>query len=153
MAELVKEKKADICGGHVTAPVNLDNPYGGFWFYTQHLVAMMTTVFGFGVKSVKAIKSEKGVHAIYDYGDFEVSAYFGAGYSVTVYTGGFSAESESFALESDFYVPEVDTFYEVIKSGKPDKSKKEYVAPVYILEATVKAFETNETVAIEIPEF
>ena len=33
-----------VQGGHITAPANMDNPYGGFWFYTQHLVAMITTI-------------------------------------------------------------------------------------------------------------
>ena len=151
--DVYNEKKEEVTGGHVTAPVNMDNPYGGFWFYTQHLVAMLTTVFGFGMKSVKAVKTKRGVHAVYNYGSFEVTAFFGAGYSVTVYTSPLYAEGEAFKLPEDFYLPELETFYNVIKSGKPDKTKMEYVAPVYIIEATKKAFETNEEVVIEFPEF
>ncbi len=76
-AALAEENKDNISGGYVTAPVNMDNPYGGFWFYTQHLVAMITTVFGIGMKSVRAIKNSKGVNAVYSYGDFAVTAFFG----------------------------------------------------------------------------
>lgn len=151
-AEFAKEKGDEILGAHMTAPVNMNNPYGDFWFYTQHLVAMITTVFGTDIKSVRAVSTGKGVHAIYAYDGFTVSAFFGAGYSITLYTGDFSSVSESFDLPEDFYMPELDAFYNVIKSGKPDKSKKDYIAPIYILEATVKAFETDKEISIDIPE-
>ena len=150
-ADFAKEKKNGILGAHITAPVNMDNPYGGFWFYTQHLVAMMTTIFGTGMKSVRALKTDNGVHAIYDYDKFAVSAFFGAGYSVTLYTGGSSSISESFDLPNDFYMPEIETFYSVIKTGKPDKTKREYIAPICILEATVESYENNKEVVIDIP--
>ena len=142
----------NIQGGHITAPANMDNPYGGFWFYTQHLVAMITTVFGIEMKSVRAINNGSSVNAIYDYGDFSVTAYYGSGYSITVYTGINQVKSEVFELPYEFFMPELDTFVEVIRTGKADKSTKDYVAPVYILEATVKAFETGEKIDILIPE-
>lgn len=152
LANVVSEKKAEIVGGHVSSPVNLDNPYGGFWFYTQHLVAMMISVFGTDVRSVRALKVNNGVHAIYDYDAFTVSAFYGAGYSVTVYTGGYDAVAKSFSLPGDYYLPELKTFYDVIKNKKPDKTMKEYIAPVYILEATIKAYEENCKMNIDIPE-
>lgn len=151
-ADLAKNCQTPHLGGHVTAPVNLDNPYGGFWFYTQHLVAMITTIFGVEMKSVRAIKTDKGVNAVYDYGDFAVSAFYGAGYSVTLYTSGFGAVSETITLGDDFFVPELDTFVEVLRTNKADKSTKDYIAPVFILEATVEAFETGNEVEILIPE-
>ena len=82
---------------------------------------------------------------------FTVSAFYGAGYSVTLYTGGFSADSKSFDLPEDFYMPELETFYNVIKSGKPDKTKRDYIAPVYILEATIESYENDKEVYIDIP--
>ena len=149
---VVKEKKHNIIGGHVTAPVNLDNPYGGFWFYTQHLVGMMLSVFGSNVKSVRAIKGKDGVHAIYSYDKFTVSAFYGTGYSVSVYTDAYDSISKAFSLPDDYYIPELQTFYDVIKSGRADKSVKDYIAPVYILEATIKSYEKECEIFINIPE-
>lgn len=148
----VNENYETIAGAHITAPVMMDNPNGGFWFYSQHLVAMVTTIFGVDIKSVRAIRSKNGVHAIYSYENFDVTVYFGTGYSVTLYMDDFTAQSENFELPDDFYMPELKTFYNVIKTGKADKTTKEYIAPVCILEATEKAFESNEEVKIEIPE-
>ena len=98
------------------------------------------------------MKTANGVHAIYSYENYDVSAFYGGGYTVAVYTDNFEAESVAVKLQDDFYMPELKTFYNVIKTGKADKTTKEYIAPVYILEATVKAFESNEEVKIEIPE-
>jgi hypothetical protein len=81
-----------------------------------------------------------------------VSAFYGAGYSVTVYTGGYDAIGKSFNLPDDYYMPELKTFYDVIKTKKPDKTVKDYIAPVYILEATINSYEENRTVVIDIPE-
>ena len=152
MANKVINSEKDIIGGHVSAPVNMVNPYGDFWFYTQHLVGIMTTIFGIDVKSVKAFEEPNGVHAVYDYGKFTVSAHYGGGYTATVYTDAFSAITDTFVLGEDFYKPEVDVFYEVIKTGKPDKTTKEYIAPVYIIDATIKAYKENKEIVIDIPD-
>lgn len=150
-ARIARENKSEILGAHITAPVNMDNPYGGFWFYTQHLVAMITTIFGTDIKSVRAVRTQNGVQALYHYDSFTVSAFYGAGYSVTLYTGGFSSMSEAFELPKDFYMPELETFYNVIKTGKPDKTARDYIAPVCILEATVESYESSREVTIDIP--
>lgn len=151
-AKLAKDAQDDLRGGQVTAPVNMVNPYGDFWFYSQHLVAMMIGVFGTDVKSVRAVKTDRGVHALYAYDNFSVNAYFGTGYSVSVYTNDHHVESEGFDLPADIYLPELDTFYQVIKTGKPDKSKRDYIAPVYILDATIASFESGNEIAIDIPQ-
>jgi len=147
-AEAVREKRKDITGGHVTAPVNMENPYGGFWFYTQHLVAMIMTVFGYDIKSVRAFKEKNGVHAVYSYEDFSVSAFFGTIYSVSVYTSNYSMEQESFDLTADYYMPELESFYNVLKSGKADKTKEQFTKPIYVLDATIRAYTENRQIIL-----
>jgi len=147
-SEYVKDKKSEIIGGHVTAPIDLDEAYGGFWFYAQHLVAMVMTVFGYDIKSVTAVKDKNGVHAVYNYDDYSVSAYFGAWYSVSVYSKGAGFTSEVCRLASDYFVPELKAFYEVIKTGKVDKTEKEIKAPVYVIDATIRAYTENKEIVL-----
>lgn len=149
LSEYVKDKKSEIVGGHVTAPVNMENAYGGFWFYTQHLVAMIMTVFGYDIKSVTAIKDKNGVHAIYSYDEFSVSAYFGTSYSVSVYSNVVGVTAEVFGLDADYFVPELKAFYEVLKSGKADKTEKQIKAPVYVLDATIRAYTENKEIVLK----
>lgn len=151
LRENIKSFKDNILGGHVTAPLNMDNPYGGFWFYTQHLVQMMTSVFGTQVRRAEAVKEEKGVSAKYYYDNFNVTAFFGAGYTVTVYTNAYGAAATEVTVAGEFYVPELKEFYNVIKSGKSNMTYNEFIAPVYIIDATIKAFSENKTVELSIP--
>ncbi len=148
---LVEEKGEPIHGGHVSAPVNKVNPYGNFWFYTQHLVQMMTSVFGDKVKSVRAYEDNKGVAAVYYYDDFSVTAYYGGAYSITGYVGEWDVVSSTITLGDKPNVAELKAFYEVIKDGKSDLTDRDIAAPVYIIDATIKAYEEGRVVDIEIP--
>ncbi len=151
LASIAKENMDDLRGGHVTAPVNMENPYGDFWFYTQHLVQMITSVFGYEVKSVSAKKTANGVNAIYHYDNYDVSAFFGSGYSITIYKDGVSLVCEEISLGDDFYTKEITAFYNNLKNGKSDYTDREFAMPVYILDATIRSFEHNEEIRIENP--
>ena len=105
LSEYVKQQKGQILGGHVTAPVNLVNDYGNFWFYSQHLVQMITKIFGCNVKGVSAQKNESSVRSEYYYENFVVTAFFGTGYSACVYNDGYNAECVNINLVPDNCVP------------------------------------------------
>lgn len=151
LASFAKENMAELKGGHVTAPVNMENPYGDFWFYTQHLVQMITSVFGYEVKSVSAQKCVNGVNAVYHYDNYDVSAFYGSGYSVTIYKNGFELVCEEVVLGDDFYTKEIMAFYQNLKNKKSDYTDREFTMPVYLLDATIRAFENNEEIKIENP--
>lgn len=151
--EYVAAHKDTIIGGHVTAPINMVNDYGNFWFYSQHLVQMMTETFGIGVRSVLAVSDGRGVSATYKYDDFEVTARFGTGYSVSVYSSDFDIIQETITLPEDLHMPELYGFIDIIKSGKSPLNMREFAAPVYIIDATIRSFEENKIVQINIPEF
>lgn len=140
-----------IAGGHVTAPANLNNNYGGFWFYTQHLAQMITCTFGNDVRSVRAFEDTRGVNAIYYYDDFTVSAYFGTNYSITVYDEKMGIYTEAFELPSDYYMPELLEFYNLLKTKKPNMTYRDIATPVYMIEATIKAYSENKEVEIDVP--
>lgn len=152
LAEAVRKSDKPVLGGHVTAPVDMENEYGGFWFYTQHLVQMITTVFGCDVKSVRAEKTPLGVNARYRYENFDVTAFFGTSYSVTVYLEEWNVDATAFQLTADYFMPELVSFYNVIKSGKADKTRKEYMTPVFMLDATIRSYNEDREVEIAVPQ-
>lgn len=152
LSEYVKEQKREICGGHVTAPINMVNDYGNFWFYSQHLVQMITKIFGYDMKSVSARADKDSVCAEYFYEGFSVTAFFGAGYSAAVYKDNYSVECEKITLGGGYFVPELQEFYHMVKTGKSGVSFQELTAPVFIIDATIRAFEKGRETAIKIPE-
>ena len=65
------ESEGKIYGGYLRTPVDLENPYGNFFFYSQHLVEVMCEIFGYYPKSVMAFKKEKAINCTvrYDFTD------------------------------------------------------------------------------------
>ena len=143
MKDLVREKGKAVTGGHVTAPVNLVNDYGNFWFYSQHLVQMVTEVFGQNIVSVEAKRKGEGVPAVFHYPDFDVTAYFGTGYSITVYLGGYGAACEKIDLGGEYFMPELSEFAEMLRHGTVCQTPEELVYPVFIIDALIRSMEAD----------
>lgn len=148
MKEFVTANADKVIGGHVTAPVNLVNEYGGFWFYSQHLVQMITEVFRQNVVSVEAKPNANGVHAVYHYPKFDVTAYFGTGYSITVYVGGYGVKCESIDLPGDYFMPELRETADMLLNRRVRQTPEEVVYPVLVLDATVRAMESGKTESV-----
>ena len=50
LSEMIKNNTlGETRGGYVLSPIRTDSPYGGFFFYAEHLVDIMTKIFGEGV--------------------------------------------------------------------------------------------------------
>ncbi|MBP5209867.1 MAG: hypothetical protein J6125_03290, partial [Clostridia bacterium] len=75
LAESLKNRPADrpLLGGSVVCPVRMEEEFGGFFFYTQHLVEIVLSVFGKDVRSVWASRNGVNVSAICRYDGFDVS--------------------------------------------------------------------------------
>ena len=137
------EESKNVVGGSVVAPVNMENPYGNFWFYSSHLIQMILTVFGGGVKSVSAHKSEKGVTAIYRYDNFDVTAaYCEAYYNYGITLHGDTIIHKNLKLD-DGTEREMNEFMEMLHTGKSPKSFEELTRAVFVTDATIKSFKNN----------
>lgn len=143
MAKFVRENAAKVTGGHVTAPVNLVNDYGNFWFYSQHLVQMITEVFGQRITSVEAREKKDGVHAILHYPDYDVTAYFGAGYSITAYLGGYGVKCQEVNLAGDYYMAELLEMADMLRNNHVRQTPEEVVYPVYVIDALIRSMENG----------
>jgi len=152
-AEYVKNHKDEVLGGHIISPIQPDSEYGGFWFYGQHLVQMVTAVFGTDIKRVKAERIGDSVQITYYYDNYVVTAFGGSGFGITVYNNANECNAKSIQLGSDFFMPELKEFYHMTQTGKGVEDLREFLAPVYIIDATVRAYEENKTVEVKLPNF
>ena len=148
MKAYAAENRDKLTGGHVTAPVNLVNEYGNFWFYSQHLVQMITEVFGQSVVSVEAREKKDGVHAIFHYPDWDVTAYFGAGYSITLYLGGYGVKTMEIGLGGEYFMAELNELAEMLREGKVRQTPEEVVYPVFLIDATIRAMESGKEIVL-----
>ena len=139
----VSENAAKVTGGHVTAPVSLENDYGNFWFYSQHLVQMTTEVFGQKIVTVEARKKKDGVHAVFHYPEYDVTAYFGAGYAISVYLGNYGVKSTDVNLSGDYYMAELLERADMLRNDHVRQTPEEVVYPVYVIDALIRSMENG----------
>ena len=139
-------------GGYVGAPVNMVNDYAGFFFYSQHLLEMMLTVFGFGVQRVTAYcpdESKNRVSVLFDYGEFDVTAQYTAsyGYTISVYS---DKEVKSVYTHDlgDCFKAELMEYKEMVTSGFRPHAYADLFKPVLILNAIHDSYVTHSTVEV-----
>ncbi len=143
--------KAEVDGGNygkivsaaLSAPVNMTNPYGNFFFYAGHLVQMLLTMFGLPA-SVYAIAREKAVTVLCRYEDKEVVLQYTANYQYTVTVHG--EKGTKFVNCENItacYMPELDEFCDMLRTGKMETTYEELAAPVAVLDAIYHSYATG----------
>ena len=144
------EKMERVYGGSVSAPINMKNEWGDFFFYSQHLVQIMTEVFGHDVKSILGVSRDDAATFIARYADYDVTGHFGTyGYSATIY-----AKSEVHHLNlslANAYVTEFRRFEHMVRTGGMPESYEELINPVFILNAIKEALDTGKEVEVKKP--
>ena len=139
-----------LVGGDVTAPVSLVNEYGNFWFYASHLAECCLTIFGQHPEWVWANRTDKGVTVIVHYAGFDVTNHFIENvyhYTGTVITAD-GVTHEVISLDN-IYAKECACFADMMRNDTMSHSYEELVAPVYLMAAIEKSFETGEKVSVE----
>lgn len=132
-------------GGAVSCPIYMDSPYGGFFFYAQHLVDIMTAVFGEDVRAIRAERTEGGVHLIARYDGYCVSGTYGEAqpfYSISVY-GEKATDTKCLNITAECFRREVDDLLELLHGAEMAKSYESFLLPVYLLNATVRSLESG----------
>lgn len=140
----------EVLGGDVTAPVNMVNEYGGFFFYASHLVEVMMHIFGYDIQEVLALRSGKGVTAVARYADFDVTNHFQEGcyvYSATLYQKG-KTQFEELDIQ-DIYQKECENFAHMLRTGHMDETYEQLIRPVFYMEALEKSYTTGTVQKIE----
>ena len=155
--DFIKEK-GQVTAGNLTAPINLFNEHGGFFFYSQHLIEMMLTAFGDGIKSVyaRADEEKKKVTFIADYGDFDVTGHYYECYHYTCdlvsREGTLHAENiagRDGSQRSEWFLAEFDEFVNMVKNKEMKMSYERLLLPVKILNAIYESYKTGKEVEIK----
>lgn len=150
-----------VLAGTVCAPINMVNPYGDFLFYSQHLIELMASVFGYDVKSLYAYcpdNTKNRVTVIFNYGDFDVTAHY---YDSYVYSAEIFAKicgktkHKSVITDdvSDCFVKELDEFIELAKTRQMTYSYDEFAKPAVLLDAIMQSYSSQKIVKISYMHF
>ncbi len=141
IAELHRDAEEQVggrtLGGFVRAPYQAENEYGGFYFYSQHLVEMVCEIFGRFPLSVTARKNGTQLHVLFHYEDYDCvglyldrnNRYYAARVS--------EAQTKGFEIPStnDWYYKEFAEFHELLLGGEQRISHEAFISPVFIMNA------------------
>jgi predicted dehydrogenase len=133
-----------VVSGSISAPVNLDNPYGGFYFYASHLVEISMTVFGYNPKSVFALLGEGGITTLTHYDAYDISGHYIA--KTGLYSGAVYGTSGNYQSPIDIsccYALEAEHFAHMLRTGSANQPLYELLQPVYVMNALEKSFTTG----------
>ncbi len=155
--EFVQELKDDVKnktygavhGGFVREPLSVDNPHGGFFFYSQHLAQTVMTIFGNYPKSVKMFENGNARNGIVRYENYDVSINYVVGSGV--YVAGISCQDKFKVSEFKFengFVSEFNEFYAMLKGGKQPHSYEDLIAPVFVLNAMNRSLLSGKEEAV-----
>jgi len=140
-----------LAGGHVWAPVSMTNEYGGFCFYSPHLVEIALTVFGYNPLAVRAFQNSAGVTALLEYDCFTVHLSFtekAYQYGGTVLT---NEKAETHAIDvAKGYEIETAHFAAMVRTGHMPNPTEEMLLSVIVMNAVEAAFTSGQRVMIEI---
>ena len=138
-------EKGTALGGFFRAPVSLQNAYGGFYFYSQHLVQMFGEVFGYQPKSVRACQVGEQVSCTIRYDGFDVSAVYQN--NSHVYYAAVNFPQEVAAPPTDtagIASLEFKEFYDLLAGGEMAQSYADVFGPVFIINAIIRALESGK---------
>ncbi len=137
-------------GGYVRAPYQKENPYGGFYFYAQHLVEMVCEIFGRFPLSVTAKENGGQIHVLFHYEDYDcVGLFCDNNY---YYYASRMAESDvqSFIIPSteDWFYEEFKEFYGILSGEAQTATYEEFISPVFIMNAIQRSLLSGKEEAI-----
>ena len=136
--------------GFASAPLVIDSPYSGFYFYASHLAEICLAVFGWEPESVTALRKGKCVTAVVHYPGFDAVCSYtdGCGRYFVQLTG---AKDVLQAREIDLapaYRLEAEEFVQMVRTGHMPYTYEQLMMPVFFLNAVQESYETGKTVPI-----
>lgn len=140
------EKNGKTVGAAFRAPLDPDERYGGFWFYSQHLVEMIGECFGRYPRSVQAFRTGLQTTVVFRYADFDAVGLFSEK-SWQYYVSRFAekgSEAINVTTRGETWFPlELTAFCELM-NGKPmEMSYDDFIAPVFVIEAIIRSMESG----------
>ena len=143
--EVQESTNGETLSGVVRCPYSLDNPHGGFYFYAQHLVESVCKIFGHFPKSVVATKNDKTITTVFRYEGYDVVGVFTD--QVYQYSAiRMAKEKDTFGeieISDVCFEKEFDEFYQILSGEEQKVDYKEFISPVFILNAIERSINSG----------
>lgn len=142
---VLEKSYGTVYGGLIRGPIIMENDYGNFFFYSQHVVQVMCEIFGYFPNSVKAYVNGNVITCVVRYDDYDVNIVYTDGDSA--FYAGISCEKygvfAEYSLDGCFN-EEFESFYSLLKGEEQTETYDEFIAPVFILNAIDRSIKSSQ---------
>lgn len=150
LADLVRRKGADVKGGTVSAPVQMESPYSGYFFYASHLTETSLSIFGYDPRRITAFRKDNDITAYVEYDRYAVTNHFNnmcmSYFAQVFHKDGIASRDLDFSLGSKVMA---EDFANMLRYGVMAESYEELIYPVFYMNAIKRSYETGKTVELE----
>ena len=125
----------------------MENPWGGFFFYSQHLVEVLCTIFGFYPKSVKAYSNGSTHTVVFRFEKYDIIGVFQQYGDYSYYACRFTINGASGGAYEDInecFNREFAEFYRILSGGEQATSYKDFISPVFIINAIKRSLDSGK---------
>ncbi len=140
-------KDGKTISGFIRCPINLKNSYGDFFFYSEHLVGIMSTIFGYYPESVKAYKNAEKITVVFRYKDYDVTGLYvdknNLYYAMRIAENGVHGEELPINELNPCFKMEFNSFYGLLCGEKQRLSYEDFIAPVFVLNAIQRSLDSG----------
>jgi predicted dehydrogenase len=136
----------DLRLGQMTGPADLQSEYGGVFFYANHAIEMMLTLWGEEVETVTALEGQGNVSAVVRWQDgrlcnLNLCKSAKSTYAVTLHgTDGWVSEKLD---TSSCYNEGLAEFIRMIRTGQRPLTDEQMVKPIRIMHAFLRSLKTG----------
>ncbi len=133
-------------GGYVRAPYQSQSVYGGFYFYAQHLVEMVCEIFGRYPISVTAKQNGSQIHVLFHYEKYDCVGLFCDKNNFYFASRMSETDAKSFVIPTtdDWFYEEFKEFYGILSGESQKVTYKEFVSPVFIMNAIERSLKSGK---------
>ena len=145
--QVMCEGEEKTVGGALRAPIASNSPYGGIYFYAQHLVEMVVEIFGRYPKSVIATEKNNTKNVLFRYDNYDVIGTFtdGSGaYFATRYTTKATYGGVCDLFGSECFLKEWREFSDILAGGEQLISYEDFISPVFIMNAIERSLKSGK---------
>lgn len=127
------------------APMEYDSEYGGFYFYSQHMVQMVCEIYGYYPQSVMATKNGDTVSVIIKYDGLSVTGtYVDETYKYYCVANFENMTEAGECIFDGVFEKEFEEYFSVLKGAEQKCSYKDFFAPVYIMNAMMRSIKSGK---------
>ena len=151
-AENAESVDGATVGGTVRAPLDSNSPYGGFFFYAPHLVETVMEIFGRYPISVMAYKNGIKTTVVFRYESYDVTGLFVE--NNYYYFAERQAEKSAKGMKlysrggNDWIYAEFSEYYQLLSGGEQGISARDFIAPVFVMNAIKRSIDSGKEEAV-----